>query len=136
MSQHPPTTHWRSCQSRAAGQHRRRGMSVHAEAGLAGRVLLDHLDVGDVGPPRALAAPGDHALTGRAPAVDVEKISLWLQVPDLAHAHTALLAAGVDVVDPPERKPWGLDEMWIRDPDGVSIVVVQVPDDHPLRRRD
>jgi len=41
----------------------------------------------------------------------------------------------VDVEDPPERKPWGLLEMWIRDPDGVSIVVVQVPADHPLRRR-
>ena len=29
----------------------------------------------------------------------------------------------------------GLDEMWIRDPDGLTIVVVQVPEDHPLRRR-
>jgi hypothetical protein len=25
-------------------------------------------------------------------------------------------------------------EMWIQDPDGVRIVVVQVPEDHPLRR--
>jgi catechol 2,3-dioxygenase-like lactoylglutathione lyase family enzyme len=74
-------------------------------------------------------------ITGRAPPVDGEKISLWLQVPDLATVHGRLSAAGVDIVDPPERKPWGLDEMWIRDPDGVSIVVVQVPEDHPLRRR-
>jgi hypothetical protein len=25
-------------------------------------------------------------------------------------------------------------EMWIADPDGVRIVLVEVPDDHPLRR--
>jgi hypothetical protein len=24
--------------------------------------------------------------------------------------------------------------MWIEDPDGVPIVLVEVPDDHPLRR--
>ena len=76
-------------------------------------------------------------ITGRAPPVDddVDKVSLWLQVPDLEKVHERLSAAGVDIVDPPERKPWGLDEMWIRDPDGVTIVVVQVPEDHPLRRR-
>jgi len=62
-------------------------------------------------------------------------MTLWLQVRDLAAAYRQLAGAGVDIVDGPERKPWGLDEMWIRDPDGVSIVVVQVPEDHPLRRR-
>jgi catechol 2,3-dioxygenase-like lactoylglutathione lyase family enzyme len=74
-------------------------------------------------------------VTGRAPPVDVDKISLWLQVPDLEEVHARLADAGVDIVDPPERKPWGLEEMWIRDPDGLSIVVVRVPEDHPLRRR-
>jgi len=74
-------------------------------------------------------------VTGRAPPVDVDKLSLWLQVPDLESEYARLSASGVDIVDPPERKPWGLQEMWIRDPDGVSIVVVQVPEDHPLRRR-
>ena len=28
---------------------------------------------------------------------------------------------------------WGLIEMWIADPDGVPIVLVQIPEDHPLR---
>jgi len=28
----------------------------------------------------------------------------------------------------------GLIEMWIEDPDGVPIVLVEVPADHPLRR--
>ena len=74
-------------------------------------------------------------VTGHAPPSDVDKIALWLQVRDLAATHAQLAAAGVDIVDGPERKPWGLDEMWIRDPDGVSIVLVQVPEDHPLRRR-
>jgi catechol 2,3-dioxygenase-like lactoylglutathione lyase family enzyme len=74
-------------------------------------------------------------ITGQGLTTDGDKVSLWLQVRDLAETHTRLLAAGVQIVDPPERKPWGLDEMWIRDPDGVSIVVVEVPEEHPLRRR-
>jgi predicted enzyme related to lactoylglutathione lyase len=74
-------------------------------------------------------------ITGHAPPVDVDKVSLWLQVPDLDDVHTRLVAAGVEIVDPPERKPWGLLEMWIHDPDGLTIVVVEVPEDHPLRRR-
>ena len=45
-----------------------------------------------------------------------------------------LEAAGVEVVRPPQTEPWGLTEMWIADPDGVDIVLVEVPDDHPLRR--
>jgi catechol 2,3-dioxygenase-like lactoylglutathione lyase family enzyme len=74
-------------------------------------------------------------ITGRAPEVDVDKLSLWLQVPDLDRVHKKLTEAGIDIVDPPERKPWGLEEMWIRDPDGLTIVIVQVPEDHPLRHR-
>ena len=31
--------------------------------------------------------------------------------------------------------PWGLREMWIEDPDGVRIVLVEVPEGHPIRRR-
>jgi hypothetical protein len=30
----------------------------------------------------------------------------------------------------------GLLEMWIADPDGVRICVVEVPAEHPLRRGD
>jgi hypothetical protein len=40
----------------------------------------------------------------------------------------------VTVVRPPQLEPWGLVELWIEDPDGVSIVLVEVPEDHPLRR--
>jgi uncharacterized glyoxalase superfamily protein PhnB len=43
--------------------------------------------------------------------------------------------AGVDIIELPTDKPWGLREMQIRDPDGLSIVIVEVPETHPLRRR-
>jgi predicted enzyme related to lactoylglutathione lyase len=59
---------------------------------------------------------------------------LWLQVRDVAAEHDRLLAAGVTVTRPPRLEPWGLIETWIEDPDGVRIVLVQVPESHPLRR--
>jgi catechol 2,3-dioxygenase-like lactoylglutathione lyase family enzyme len=60
--------------------------------------------------------------------------TLWLQVRDVAAEHARLADAGVAVTRPPRREAWGLVEMWIEDPDGVAIVLVEVPDDHPLRR--
>jgi catechol 2,3-dioxygenase-like lactoylglutathione lyase family enzyme len=60
-------------------------------------------------------------------------MALWVQVRDVAAEHARLIAAGVTLT-PPRREPWGLVEMWIEDPDGVRIVVVEVPEDHPLRR--
>lgn len=60
---------------------------------------------------------------------------LWLQVADAADAHEELVAKGVAVLRPPVREPWGLVEMWIEDPDGVRIVLVEVPADHPMRYR-
>ena len=76
-------------------------------------------------------------MSGTAPHPDVghDHLALWLQVPDLAEADRSFRAAGVDVLETPARKPWGLVEMWLADPDGVRICVVEVPDDHPLRRR-
>ncbi|UWZ40049.1 VOC family protein [Dactylosporangium roseum] len=61
-------------------------------------------------------------------------LRIWLQVRDLRTEHERLAAAGVRVAREPRREPWGLDEMWIEDPDGVRIVLVEVPHDHPLRR--
>jgi catechol 2,3-dioxygenase-like lactoylglutathione lyase family enzyme len=61
-------------------------------------------------------------------------LALWLQVRDVAAEHARLVAAGVTVSRAPRLEPWGLVEMWIEDPDGVRIVLVQIPDDHPLRR--
>ena len=73
-------------------------------------------------------------LSGRAAAVAGEAVALWLQVRDLAAAHRELADRGVTVLREPRHEPWGLDEMWIADPDGTRIVVVEVPPEHPLRR--
>ena len=61
-------------------------------------------------------------------------MALWLQVRDVAGEYERLSSVGVVVRRPPRQEPWGLVEMWIEDPDGVSIVLVQVPENHPLRR--
>ena len=61
-------------------------------------------------------------------------MALWLQVRDAAAEHDRLRAAGVTITQAPRLEPWGLIEMWLEDPDGVRIVMVQVPADHPLRR--
>lgn len=58
--------------------------------------------------------------------------ALWLQVRDVLAAQAALAGTGAVVRDA-ELEPWGLWEMWLADPDGVPIVLVQVPDGHPLR---
>ena len=59
---------------------------------------------------------------------------IWLQVRDVHAEHARLAAAGVRILREPTAEPWGLTEMWIEDPDGVRIVLVEVPADHPLRR--
>ncbi|MGW3111234.1 VOC family protein [Streptomyces sp. NPDC001091] len=74
-------------------------------------------------------------LSGRAEAPLAPSVRLWLQVPDAAAAHDELRAEGVEIVRAPVREPWGLIEMWIADPDGIPIVLVEIPADHPLRYR-
>ena len=61
-------------------------------------------------------------------------LALWLQVRNVAAEHRRLAAAAVTITQPPRLEPWGLVEMWLQDPDGVRIALVEVPDDHPLRR--
>ena len=61
-------------------------------------------------------------------------VMIWLQVRDIEAEHRRLLTAGVRILREPVAEPWGLTEMWLEDPDGVRIVLVEVPADHPLRR--
>ena len=61
-------------------------------------------------------------------------VRLWLQVRDVAAAQRELEQAGVPIVREARTEFWGLIEMWIADPDGVPIVLVEIPADHPLRR--
>ena len=70
-------------------------------------------------------------LSGSADAPPGPAIALWMQVRDLAAAHRELAE---HVVREPRQEPWGLHEMWISDPDGTRIVLVEVPPEHPLRR--
>jgi catechol 2,3-dioxygenase-like lactoylglutathione lyase family enzyme len=74
-------------------------------------------------------------VSGRAEGDTSTHVRLWLQVRDLQETHDELRGAGVEIVRAPKREPWGLEEMWIADPDGIPIVVVEVPEDHPIRRR-
>ncbi|MFD0000320.1 VOC family protein [Nocardia sp. NPDC127526] len=60
--------------------------------------------------------------------------AIWLQVRDCSDAAAELTVRGVPIDRAPKQEPWGLIEMWVRDPDGVPIVLVEVPADHPLRR--
>jgi predicted enzyme related to lactoylglutathione lyase len=61
-------------------------------------------------------------------------VMIWIQVRDVRAERTRLAAAGVSIIREPATEPWGLIEMWIEDPDGIRIVLVEVPAAHPLRR--
>lgn len=62
------------------------------------------------------------------------QLELWVQVRDVESEHQRLAEAGVTILREPQTEPWGLLEMWIEDPDGVRIVLVEIPADHPIRR--
>lgn len=105
---------------REFGQPPRRGVVFFLGGG--------YLELSESGP-----APGDadpHHADPPTPAT----LRLWLQVPDLERVCRDLQAAGVAFDAPPGRRPWGLIEATIVDPDGLPLVLVEVPDDHPLRR--
>ncbi|MEV5612575.1 VOC family protein [Streptomyces sp. NPDC052225] len=74
-------------------------------------------------------------VSGRAEEPAAPGVQLWLQVADVRAAHEELVAAGVRVLREPVAEPWGLVEMWIADPDGCRIVLVEVPERHPIRYR-
>jgi predicted enzyme related to lactoylglutathione lyase len=73
-------------------------------------------------------------VSGHAPRSPGDSVTIWIQVRDVRAEHARLAAAGVRVIREPATEPWGLIEMWIEDPDGVRIVLVEVPAGHPLRR--
>lgn len=73
-------------------------------------------------------------LSGSSPDPPSAGTKLVLQVRDLAATRERLGERGVSVEDEPELKPWGLWEMTVRDPDGLALIFVEVPADHPRRR--
>jgi catechol 2,3-dioxygenase-like lactoylglutathione lyase family enzyme len=73
-------------------------------------------------------------VSGHAAGPAGRSVMIWIQVRDVRAEHARLAAAGVPIVRGPATEPWGLTEMWIQDPDGIQVVLVEVPADHPLRR--
>ncbi|WP_285751092.1 VOC family protein [Lentzea sp. NBRC 105346] len=69
-------------------------------------------------------------VSGKAKEAPTEATQLWLQVRDVDLAAKELEE---HLIRPPKTESWGLREAWLIDPDGRHIVLVQVPDDHPLR---
>jgi len=60
--------------------------------------------------------------------------ALWLQVRDVYDTQAELEGRGVPIAREAKCEPWGLHEMHVTDPDGITLIFVQVPDTHPLRR--
>ncbi|HOB49862.1 MAG TPA: VOC family protein [Mycobacterium sp.] len=60
--------------------------------------------------------------------------ALWLQVRDVYQVQDELRQRGVEITREARQEPWTLHEMHITDPDGVTLIFVQVPSNHPLRR--
>ena len=61
-------------------------------------------------------------------------VRLLLHVRDVHEEWRRLAAADVVIEEEPKRRPWGLIEMVARDPDGLAIVIVEIPSGHPQRR--
>ena len=60
--------------------------------------------------------------------------ALWLQVRDVYATQAELEGRGVEIARPAKQEAWGLHEMHVTDPDGVTLIFVQVPETHPLRK--
>lgn len=73
-------------------------------------------------------------VSGRGTTGPGPDVALWLQVRDLAGTAAELARLDVPVEREPREEPWGLREMWITDPDGLRVVLVEIPAEHPLRR--
>ncbi|MEM8606857.1 MAG: VOC family protein [Myxococcota bacterium] len=75
-------------------------------------------------------------ITGSAETPPSPATELWLQVRDAAATESHLRDHDVPIVEAAVRKPWGLVECRAEDPDGLLLIFVEVPPDHPLRRDD
>lgn len=62
--------------------------------------------------------------------------ALWLQVRDVYAVQDELRRRGVPIARDARQEPWALHEMHVTDPDGITLIFVQVPENHPLRRDD
>ena len=77
---------------------------------------------------------GHLEISGRGHGGPDPDLAVWAQVRDLDAAVAELREKGVAIDREPKLEPWGLRESWIADPDGIKIVLVEVPPEHPMRR--
>jgi len=105
------------------------------EGTLGLRVYREYGSGGDVTGVVLFAGGGFLELTGGSPVGAGDAVKLWLQVPALDGVESTLRQAQVKINKPAGRMPWGLIELWIEDPDGIEIRLIEVPPEHPLRRR-
>ena len=98
--------------------------------------LAIYREFGDPASPSTVFFLGNGLLeiSGTSEDIDPRGVSLWMQVRNLAAEQKRLTEAGASILRAPKQEFWGLIEMWIADPDGIKIVLVEIPDDHPLRR--
>ena len=73
-------------------------------------------------------------LTGSSTEGPTSFNELWLQVRDVSATERTLRDAGVPIIESAVLKSWGLIEMRAIDPDGLVLIFVEVPEDHPMRR--
>ena len=76
-------------------------------------------------------------LAGHSRPADADGVfpgALWLQVRDVYAVQDQLRDRGVVIAREARQEPWTLHEMHIEDPDGITLIFVQVPQNHPLRR--
>lgn len=102
------------------------GLRVYREYGTGGRLTGVVLFLGG-GFLELVTTPAAEGGAGRP-------VDLWLQVPDVGVEAGRLRGLGL-VAEDPELRPWGLIELWLEDPDGHRIVLVEVPEGHPIRTR-
>jgi hypothetical protein len=63
-------------------------------------------------------------------------VRLWIHVPSLPDALDGLVSREYPgQIGPVEHQPWGLIECTVELFDGVAVVLVEIPRDHPLRWR-
>lgn len=64
---------------------------------------------------------GDCAIFLRETEAPIHPVTLWIFTENVDAAHDALEAAGADIAEPLENRPWGLRQFTVRDRDGHLI---------------
>jgi catechol 2,3-dioxygenase-like lactoylglutathione lyase family enzyme len=77
--------------------------------------------------------PGLPGVSGHTSGPPGHSVMIWIQVRDVHAQHARLAAAEVPIIRGRNRA-LGLDRNVDPGPDGIPIVLVEVPADHPLRR--